>query len=120
MACHAQRRADGSYTCDNCKTSWDADDIAPCDQARADELAERAVKIEVPNQELVIGYDPGKPGGDLSAISWPPGHPPTLMQFAEVAGWTLEPYQKQLVKMLDEQLAKRPLASFMSKRRGNT
>lgn len=29
-ACYACRRADGSYTCDACKASWDADDEAPC------------------------------------------------------------------------------------------
>lgn len=122
MACRGIRQGD-QYACAKCVLTWDVGEDSPCpDMQQPGNIAHSnppyATMAPETQQALdVIAAAATERIKELDALKT---DPVTFMQFAAHMGWELQPYQKQLVKMLDEQLAKRPLASFMSKRRGNT
>lgn len=91
----AARQYGDMTACAPCQLSWDTNDEAP----------PRCPREPITDQVTVsdIAADPVE---TQRGISWPPGHPPTLAEFVRLAGYDeLKPYQRNLIEMLDKQLA---------------
>lgn len=100
MLCAAQRRADGSYTCDDCKVTWDADDEWPCPRDKS----QYPVDTSKPPDKLT-GLDHAGPHGDFTSLSFAANAQPSLLEFA-AHFYDLQPYQRNLLQMLDRELPK--------------
>lgn len=116
MLCAAQRRADGSYTCDNCKVSWDADDEHPCPRDKSEypvdtiKLSDKFMPDAIANvgdriEPTFEGLDIAGPHSDFTALGFSANAQPSLLEFA-AHFYDLQPYQRNLLEMLDRELPK--------------